>query len=179
MSILRFRATASFNIRIYDYDIGARWYDKESLEAVWRGTSLVLAQDTNFQSPSSVSTATYWVDQGDLDTDDDAEYSFIIKNVSSKPLELKIDSTSCQCSSATLDKNMLEPGQATILTATVKLENKRGGFRERVVLTSTCGEESRTDSFILAGTVVPYAYSNGRNPQLKMDAPFVIEPIDH
>ena len=140
--------------RIYDHDIGARWYNQQSLEAVWKGTSLVLEKDPNFKFPSLISAPTYWIDKGDFTAKEDAEYFFTIKNASAETIELKVDATSCQCSSAMLATTVIEPGEETILVASVKLDSKRGGFRERVVILSTCGDEKRTDSFILAGTVI-------------------------
>jgi hypothetical protein len=141
-------------IRIYDPDLGARWYDQMSLESIWRGTSLTLAKDSDFRSSSFISTPVFWIDRGDLTTENEAVYLFPIQNISEKTIELKIGSTSCQCSSATLEHNKLESGEETILMASVKLDNKRGGFREHVVLLSDCGNEKKEDSFILAGTVI-------------------------
>jgi hypothetical protein len=141
-------------IRIYDPDIGARWYDQMSLESIWRGTSLILTKDPDFRSSSFVSTPIFWIDRGDLTIEDDAVYLFPIQNKSTKAIELKIDSTSCQCSSAMLERNKLESGEETILTASVKLDNKRGGFQEHIVLLSTCEAEKKTDMFTLAGTVI-------------------------
>lgn len=141
-------------IRIYDPDLGARWYDQLSLESIWRGTSLILTKDSDFRSSSFISTPVFWIDRGDLTTENEALYHFPIQNISGKTIELKIGSVSCQCSSATLERNKLESGEETILTASVKLDNKRGGFREHVVLLSHCGDEKKMDSFILAGTVI-------------------------
>jgi len=141
-------------IRIYDYDLGTRWYDQKSLEAIWKGTSLVLAKDLDFQVPLPLLVPTYWIDKGDFTANENAEYFFNIKNVSTKPVELDIIFTSCQCSSAALLQETLEPGEETVLIVFVKLEGKRGGFRERVILQSTDGDEKKTNSFILAGTVI-------------------------
>ena len=141
-------------IRIYDHDIGARWYDQQALEAIWKGTSLVLEKYPNFEFPSLISAPTYWIDKGDFTAKDDAEYFFTIKNASAETIELKVDATSCQCSSATLATTVLEPDEETILVASVRLDGKRGGFRERVVIQSTCGDNKGMDSFILAGMVI-------------------------
>jgi hypothetical protein len=141
-------------IRIYDHDLGARWYDQQSLEAIWQGTSLVLARDPKFKFPSLISTPTYWIDKGDFTEDNEVEYSFTIRNIATKPIELKAGPTSCGCASATLERETLEPGEETKLSAIVKLEGKRGGFRENVALFSECGEERRVVLFILAGTVI-------------------------
>jgi hypothetical protein len=141
-------------IRIYDPDLGARWYDQMSLESIWRGTSLTLMKDSDFRSSSFISTPAFWIDRGDLTTENDVVYLFPIQNISGKTIELKIGPISCQCSSATLERNKLESGEETILMASVKLDNKRGGFREHVVLLSDCGDEKKEDSFILAGTVI-------------------------
>jgi hypothetical protein len=141
-------------IRIYDHDLGARWYDQQSLEAIWQGTSLILARDPNFKFPSLISTPTYWIDKGDFTEDNEVEYSFTIRNIETKPIVLKTGPTSCGCASAKLEQETLEPGEETKLSAIVKLKDKRGGFRENVALFSECGEERRVVLFILAGTVI-------------------------
>ncbi|MDR1478133.1 MAG: hypothetical protein LBJ00_04250 [Planctomycetaceae bacterium] len=67
---------------------------------------------------------------------------------------MRIDSTSCQCSSATTASEKLAYGEETVLAALVKLDNKYGRFCENIVLISTCDEEEKKDSFFLAGTVI-------------------------
>jgi ABC-type bacteriocin/lantibiotic exporter with double-glycine peptidase domain len=71
-------------IRIYDPDLGARWYDQISLESIWRGTSLILTKDSDFRSSSFISTPVFWIDRGDLTTENEALYHFSIQNKNAK-----------------------------------------------------------------------------------------------
>jgi hypothetical protein len=141
-------------IRVYDPKLGARWFTRKNLESIWQGTSLILVKDTNYRSNSFISAPFFMIDKGDVKAKNKALYIFPIKNISTKPVELKIVSTSCQCSSATIEREEIKSGEETVLIASVELDNKFRNFCENVTLISTCGVEERKDSFFLAGTVM-------------------------
>jgi ABC-type bacteriocin/lantibiotic exporter with double-glycine peptidase domain len=61
-------------VRVYDPDLGPRWHNKKSLEAIWQGTSLVLVKDPNFRSGALILTPSFMIDEGNVTNEDEALY---------------------------------------------------------------------------------------------------------
>lgn len=94
---------------------------------------------------------------GELYSDESVLHEYIFENSGTETLELKQPQAQCGCTTATLDRSTLAPGETAILTAIVDLQGKRGPQRLGIDVDSNDPAQP-TLSLALTGNVMPLFY---------------------
>lgn len=115
-------------LRYHDPHRVARWIDRAELERLWSGEALVLRADPR---RDDLIFDAFWNDIGFV-LGETQTFRVAIANAGSATRKLKIQGTSCNCTTATLTRETLEPGDVVELVGQVTLKGRRGPFQERV-----------------------------------------------
>ncbi len=127
-------------LRVYDPGKLAVWWSRTELEKAWQGETLLLSREHS-DAPAPGDEAIVWdhcwKDAGLVDDPDAAQFQFPVTNGGSTPLEIGIDGTSCNCTSAKVSPERLLPGESGVVTAAVSLIRQPGHFSETVRVRSS------------------------------------------
>src|SRR4051812_25673310 len=72
------------------------------------------------------------VDLGYVDPGSACTASVAIRNDGTSPLELRAELPSCACTSLRLSKGLLDPGETSLLVATIRVSSNMGTFAHNV-----------------------------------------------
>jgi len=133
-------------VRYYDPNHVARWIDRENLERVWKGDTLLLKAQA---APREVEFETCWLDLGFVSSDVQ-DFEVRVRNRGMQPRKVTVAGTSCNCTTASLTSELLEPHGEAVLRATVSLKDRRGVFQERVQV-SVEGYDSPWEIWLCGG----------------------------
>ncbi len=139
------------SIRVYEPSGAACWWSKEGLLEKWDGVAMLVHA---LQPSRKLQTASWWVDVGPTNNRTSAKFSVPLRNAHKDKMTLRILHSSCSCTAAALDKLELSPGDVGTFTASVKLTDRHGPFRERVRILSEGGGGREIWTITLAGTAV-------------------------
>ncbi len=95
-------------------------------------------------------------DLGDV-TKEGFNYTFIVKNVGDKPLVIDRVSTSCGCTQANIDKELIEPGEETELHVTFNpklMEEEVKGGVSRIIFIDSNDPKNPSSEIKLTANVV-------------------------
>ncbi len=81
------------------------------------------------------------------------EHDFVVRNSGDAPVEMTVFSSTCKCTVGNLEKNVLQPGEETVVKLGWELKNQTVAFAQSATLRTT-DPNQRELTFTITGSVV-------------------------
>ncbi len=149
------------SVLILDPPHTVRHYSHHQLEMSWRGEALVVSRP-DASRPSSSPQAqfeTLLADFGSIYDDQTTHYSFAFRNTGEAPLEISGIKRSCGCTTATVTKTSIAPGERATVDVTIALEGRQGAQRQQIYLATNDPEHPLVTLCYQGYSVKPYLVS--------------------
>ncbi len=116
-------------------------YIQKTVQWTWFAPVLTLLFAVSAHAGPAIMSPAPVFDFGEMDSDQKVANEFLIKNVGDEPLVISDVKTSCGCTVAKLEKNTLNPGEETKISASLNLKGKQGPQSKKITVMSNDGQQ--------------------------------------